>query len=127
MEHLLDTETQESGTVLALRELTFLQNLSSMKCLTSTLSTRGDKNLTQDQIKGMFMVGIVGLSLLPSWELLACSMRNWERKMQNSAAGATLPTSGVQGGHSRLDLKFSSIFSSLHLEVARLLSIRRKQ
>lgn len=83
----------------------FPQNISSMKCLTSTLSTRGDENLTWDQIKGTFMVGIVGLSLLPSWERLACNMRNWERKMQNSAAGATLPASSVQGGHSPLDLE----------------------
>lgn len=96
MEHLLNTET-ESGTILALRELTFLQNLSSMKCLTSTLSTRGGQRKShpgpnQEYVHGRnswpFPAAIMGA--------LGLQHENWERKMQNSAAGTTLPTSGVK-------------------------------
>lgn len=109
-------------------ELTsFLQNISSMKCLTSTLSTRGDENLTWDQIKGTFMVRIVGLSLLPSWERLACNMRNWKGRCKTVLQEQPYPPAVSKADILAWILKFSSIFFSLHLEVARVSPFHQKK
>ena len=94
----------------------------------SHFNTRGDKNLTWDQIKGTFLDGIVGLFLLPSWELLACNMRNWERKRQNSAAREQpYPPAVSKADTLTWILKSSSIFSSLHLEAARVSHFHQKK
>lgn len=94
----------------------------------SHFNTRGDKNLTWDQIKGTFLVRIIGLFLLPSWELLACNMRNWERKRQNSAASEQpYPPAVSKADTLAWILKFSSIFSSLYLEVARVSPFHQKK
>ena len=94
----------------------------------SHFNTRGDKNLTWDQIKGTFLVGIVGLFLLPSWELLACNLRNWERKRQNSAAREQpYPPAVSKADTLPWILKSSSIFSSLHLEAARVSPFHQKK